>query len=261
MPVPTRASELRPLFGGEQRGGEGEKEQRAHGVIGAGNGGFAIKLMRELAVSNCRQVAFVRGERGWLDCGMRSKWGWIALAAGLLQVSGCKNLHRIEGNWWRSAQPKPEWLRGFIEKEKIDVILCLRGDRRGAADHDAVIAVAKEYRVPVAPIELSAHRPLTREQVLALLDFLRDHGEESVLVHCHGGADRSGLMAFLYLVEVRGWEKGRAKRRALGWTRGHIRCPLNPWSAPEMDRFADAWRDAAWARRHFGVALESAGGE
>ena len=166
-------------------------------------------------------------------------------------VSGCKNLHRIEGNWWRSAQPKPEWLKGFIEEKQIEVILCLRGDRRGATDHDAVVATAEEFDVPVVPIELSAHRPLTREQVLALLDFLEKNREKSVLVHCQGGADRSGLMAFLYLVEVRGWDKKRAKLRALNCTYGHLTCPLNPWTAPEMGRFADAWQSAAWARQNY----------
>ena len=175
--------------------------------------------------------------------------GLVLLGTG----TGCKNLHRIDGDWWRSAQPKPEWLHDFVKEKEIKVILNLRGAHPGDRDYDREVATAGALGVPVVGIAMSPSRPMERETLLLLLDFLEDHGGESVLVHCKAGSDRSGLVAFLYLVEVRGWDHRRARRKALSVRYGHFRCPLNPWATPEMDRFAEGWKSAAWAREHYGL--------
>jgi len=188
---------------------------------------------------------------------MQFSWGLFVLVMGMTMVSGCKNLHRIEGNWWRSAQPKPEWLKGFVEEEQIDVILCLRGDRQGAPDHDAVVATAKESGIEVVPIGISANKPLNRSQVLHLLDFLDKHANDTVLVHCKAGADRAGLVAYLYLAEVKGWEHRKARDRALSVWYGHFKCSMLPWATPEIDRFVDSWKGADWARQYYGIDSET----
>ena len=113
--------------------------------------------------------------------------GMVLLGAG----TGCRNLHSIDGNWWRSAQPKPEWLHDFVKEKEIKVILNLRGAHPGNKDYDLEVATAGIFKVPVVGIAVSANQPMNRETLLLLLDFLEEHGEEAVLVHCHGGANRS----------------------------------------------------------------------
>ena len=171
----------------------------------------------------------------------------------LVGTCGCKNLHHIEGNWWRSAQPKDSWLADHIKKNDIDVILNLRGHHPGEKDYDLEKSTADSLGVKLVGIPISANHRLERDKLLSILDFIEEHGDDHVLVHCQGGANRTSLVAFLYLVESCGWEKQRAKRKALSWSYGHFSCPLNPWAKPEIDRFVDAWVNKEWARENYGV--------
>jgi hypothetical protein len=43
------------------------------------------------------------------------------------------------------------------------------------------------------------------------------------------------------LVEVHGWDKERARKKALSWKYGHFKSKVFPWSKPEIDRFVDEW--------------------
>ena len=176
-----------------------------------------------------------------------------ALLCAILLASGCRNLHHVDAGWWRSAQPEPSWLYDFLKEEGIEVILNLRGSDPGKKDYDLEFATANIFGTTVVGIDISSRRQPDRDELLAILDFVQTHGDRKVLVHCRGGADRTALVVFLYLVESRGWEKDRAKATALSWLYGHFGCPVLPWSAPAIDKFADSWVSAEWAREHYGV--------
>ncbi len=171
----------------------------------------------------------------------------------LAGTCGCKNLHQIEGNWWRSAQPKGSWLGDHIKKNDIKVILNLRGHHPGEKDYDLEKSTADSSGVKLVGIPISANHRLERDKLLLILDFIEKHGDDRVLVHCQGGANRTALVTFLYLVESRGWEKTDARSKALSWKYGHFSCPLNPWAMPEIDRFVDGWVSGEWARENYGV--------
>ena len=76
---------------------------------------------------------------------------WLVILFG---TSGCRNLHQIEGNWWRSAQPKG-WLDDFVEEQQIDAILNLRGHNHGHKDYEREIKIAKAHDVKFVGIPIS----------------------------------------------------------------------------------------------------------
>ncbi len=180
----------------------------------------------------------------------------VALICATLFASGCSNLHPVDTGWWRSAQPRPLWLYDFLKQEGIEVILNLRGHHPGEREYDLELATAGLFGAEVVGIALSARRHPSRDEVLAILDFLDKNGQRKVLVHCHSGSNRTALVIFLYLVECRGWSKQDAKAKALSWQYGHFSSPLLPMSAPAIDEFVDSWVSAEWARKHYGMSAE-----
>ncbi len=181
----------------------------------------------------------------------------LTLICVTLFAQGCRNLHHVETGWWRSAQPSPSWLYDFLKQEGIEVILNLRGNHPGRKDYDLELATANIFGTEVIGIDVSSRRQPSRDELLSILEFIEKHGDHKVLVHCRGGADRSALVIFLYLVERRGWSKQDARAKALSWFYGHFSCPILPWSAPAIDEFADSWVSAEWARKNYGIDAEA----
>ena len=163
---------------------------------------------------------------------------WLVI---LTSTSGCRNLHQIEGGWWRSGQPK-EWLGDFVEERKVDAILNLRGHNYGDKDYELEVKIAKSHDVELIGIPISSKVQPSAESLEKILEFIDEYGDDNVLIHCAGGADRTALVAFLYLVEVHGWDKERARKKALSWKYGHFKSKVFPWSKPEIDRFVDKWK-------------------
>ena len=157
-------------------------------------------------------------------------------------TSGCRNLHQIEGNWWRSAQPKG-WLDDFVEEKQVDAILNLRGHNHGHKDYEREIKIAKSHDVKFVGIPISSKSQPSTESLEKILEFIDEHRDDNVLIHCAGGADRTSLVAFLYLVEVHGWDKERARKKSVSWKYGHFKSKWIPWSKPEIDRFVDEWEN------------------
>ena len=155
-------------------------------------------------------------------------------------TSGCRNLHHVDAGWWRSGQPT-EWLAEFTKEKKVDVILNLRGHNPGHTDYEREIKIAKSCDVEFVGIPISSKSQPSKESLTKIMEFLHKHRDDNVLVHCAGGADRTSLVMFLYLVEVRGWDKERARKKALSWKYGHFKSKWIPWSKPEIDRFVDEW--------------------
>ena len=164
---------------------------------------------------------------------------------------GCRNLHHVDAGWWRSAQPRPSWLYDLLREEGIEVVLNLRGTHPGRKEYDLELATANISGASVVGISTSSRRWPSRDELFAILGFIEAHGDHKILVHCRGGADRTSLVIFLYLVESRGWPKERARDKALSWMYGHFSCPLLPWSRPAVDDFADSWVSAEWARTNY----------
>jgi undecaprenyl-diphosphatase len=146
------------------------------------------------------------------------------------------NFHVItEGEAYRSAQLNRDKLEYYIKKYQIRSILNLRGQNSDASWYKDEIEVSKEQNAMHYDIALSASHELNAEDVQSLLRVFKD-APRPILIHCKGGADRTGLVAAMWKVSVDKEPKSKAGKQ-LFFLYGHI--PIGKTSA--MDRFFWNW--------------------
>ncbi len=151
--------------------------------------------------------------------GNRWKWskaGGLALAllvagygayAGILQLTG--NFHEVvAGELYRSAQPTAAQIARYKSRYGIRTIVNLRGRNAGNPWYRQEIAVARGLGITHIDFRMSAHKLLSQRRAERLLSILKS-ARKPVLIHCRGGADRSGLVSALYLAIT-----GRGERAA-----------------------------------------------
>ncbi len=158
------------------------------------------------------------------------------------------NLHRIGAEAYRAAQPAPHHFRRF-KKLGIETVVNLRGGRAFGSYPLEIEACAREG---LAYEELrlrsrDAPEVETLEETAALLRRIA----YPAVFHCKSGADRSGLMAALYLMLVEDAPPSVAKR-ALSLRYGHFR--VGPTGV--LDAFVEAYEAAEAAARARGETLD-----
>lgn len=121
---------------------------------------------------------------------------------GLLQVDG--NIRTVQpGQFYRSAQLDSAQFARVIRQDGIKTIINLRGAHPKADWYERELAVSRAMGVTHYDYGISAERMVTAGQIADILKLLRT-APRPILVHCQGGADRSGLVAALYEAEIMG---------------------------------------------------------
>lgn len=130
----------------------------------------------------------------------------------------------IDGEFYRSGQITAQQLDDYVERYGIKTIVNLRGVNAGTSWYDKELA--ESYRLNVNHIDfgLSARRELSVERATDLIAVLRS-APKPILVHCEGGADRSGLASALYLAIVKNW-KSEVAEGQLSIRFGHFSLPF-----------------------------------
>jgi undecaprenyl-diphosphatase len=124
----------------------------------------------------------------------------LAVMAGsfYLYLRATDNLHVLATDRvYRSAQMTPQVLSREIEVRGIKSILNLRGRKEKSVWFRDELAVTGQRGVMHVDYALSAVRPVSIQQldeILAVMDTL----PQPILVHCEGGADRTGLVAAVW---------------------------------------------------------------
>lgn len=110
------------------------------------------------------------------------------------------NIHTVIPNQiYRSAQLGPSEFKKIIREKHIHSIINLRGKNVDNDWYRKEIAVSKELAVQHYDLSLKATKLPTRQQLLDLIHLL-ETAPEPVLIHCEGGADRTGLASALVLL-------------------------------------------------------------
>lgn len=143
------------------------------------------------------------------------------------------NLHQLaDGKIYRSGQLTATQFEHLLTKHGIRSVLNLRGPSRGEwyrFETNATTRLGVQY----SSMKLSAARELTEEEMDQLVTLLRDL-PKPLLIHCNGGADRTGLACALYRLDVEGKPAGVASGE-LNPFFGHI--PYLKWRySIAMDR-------------------------
>lgn len=160
-----------------------------------------------------------------------------ALLAGYLAVGyfGGNVAPVVEGEVWRAGQLSGPQLQRLIEAEGIRSVINLRGENAGSDWYDAEVAATRAAGAQHIDFRMSSREAFDRTQADALVQAMRD-APKPLLIHCEGGADRSGLAAALYAAEVAG-----QPREVADWQMspifGHLAGPQSPaWAMTESWR-------------------------
>ena len=123
----------------------------------------------------------------------------------LPEVEGVPNLFQITPHLYRSAQPDATGFRN-IAGLGIRSVISMR-----QTVSDALMATGTGlavYRVPMKSRHVAEKNGAKVVQVMRDLRYGLTQGP--VLVHCHHGADRTGLIAALWRILYQGWSRQAA---------------------------------------------------
>ncbi|MGN6550600.1 MAG: tyrosine-protein phosphatase [Pararhizobium sp.] len=112
------------------------------------------------------------------------------------------NFHTVAaGRFYRSGQLSAAQIAHDVKKYGIRTIVNLRGENAGRPWYDAEVAEAKKLGVTHIDFRMSSRKQLAPDEVAKLLAIFRT-AEKPILVHCEGGADRTGLASSLYVAAI-----------------------------------------------------------
>jgi len=125
--------------------------------------------------------------------------GWATPVA----LDGAPNLHRVEDNFFRSAQPDAQGFKGLAATHGVRTVVSLRA-------FNADEPLARGLDLTLVRIRINTWN-IKRADVVAALENLRRASRQApVLLHCQHGADRTGMISALYRILYQGWSKAAA---------------------------------------------------
>ena len=107
------------------------------------------------------------------------------------------NIWKIDNNLLRSAQPSP-FLLLKLKNDGIKTIINLRGARNDLVDQ-MERRVCKNLNLKLIEFKLHSRGAPTIDQIKNSKKIFKEI-EYPALIHCKSGADRTGIMAALYLI-------------------------------------------------------------
>jgi protein tyrosine/serine phosphatase len=141
--------------------------------------------------------------------------------AGYLHAAG--NFHVVlSGELYRSAQPTTAQLEAYIRQHGIRTVINLRGPsgRDWYADE---VRTARMLGAEHVDFRMSASQILTPERADALMAIM-EAAPKPILLHCQGGADRTGLASALYSYRIAQRGESFAESQ-LSFYYGHLGLP------------------------------------
>jgi protein tyrosine/serine phosphatase len=118
-----------------------------------------------------------------------------------IKVTGVPNLYRVSDLIYRSAQPTAYGFKQ-LEKMGIKTVINLRSER---TDHNDLAGTnLKYYEIPSMATEVK------EADLFQFLKIVTNPVEGPYLIHCHHGADRTGLFIAVYRIVVQAWSREEA---------------------------------------------------
>ena len=115
-------------------------------------------------------------------------------------LEGAPNLHQVEKNFFRSAQPDATGFKGLRTTHGVRTVISLR-----SFNTDEQLAAGLDLKLE--QIRINTWNIKRKDVVTALQDLRRASADAPVLLHCQHGADRTGMITALYRILYQGWSK------------------------------------------------------
>jgi len=144
----------------------------------------------------------------------------------------------VRGKVYRSSQLPGDLLEKFIKDKDIKAIINLRGsskDKWYVEESD----ICKKYGVKLFDIEISANDLPDCGKLRNTLDILST-SEKPILIHCHKGVDRTGLVSALALAVEKDPPLSEVKQQ-FSWRRGVF--PFYQSAGPYFFSKYEQWLD------------------
>lgn len=154
------------------------------------------------------------------------------------------NFHIVEKDkLYRTQQLKPEVLKKYLKRYHIKTVITLRGKsaKKNQQWWDAEEAIVKELGATFIMLPMSATRLSSKEELLTLLKAF-DTAELPILIHCIGGADRTGEAAALWVLEYQKESKQKALEQ-LSIKYGHRK-----YKNSAKDFLIEIWQGREWLK-------------
>jgi hypothetical protein len=163
----------------------------------------------------------------------RRRWLYVAAGTTLILASalfllcyvgyfGGNIREVVPGRFYRSGQLNRHQLDTFLSSHRIRTVINLRGGPFPAEWYSAEVTSCTMQHVRHIDVAFSATQ-LPPPAELEKLLYAFDHESFPMLVHCQGGADRSGLASVLFLHLFEGVPLEQALSKQLTWRYGHLR--------------------------------------
>ena len=136
-------------------------------------------------------------------------------------LPGVANFGQVTPALYRGAQPTAE---GFpaLKKLGVEIVINFR-DERGKIESERRAVESLGLRYSSIPFSTS-HDP-TSEQVAEFLEIVRANPQRKIFVHCHLGADRSGVMVAVYRMAAENWTPQQALKEMRAYHYHHFWWP------------------------------------
>lgn len=125
---------------------------------------------------------------------------------------------------YRSGQISQWLIDDQLQKYNIVTIVDMTAFDRHNPDHVAEVAAANRLGVNVERFKLFGDGTGDVASYVAALETILkcQRAGEPVLVHCHGGSERTGGVVFCYRTLFQGWDSAKARREMMsyGWNSG-----------------------------------------
>ena len=159
------------------------------------------------------------------------------------------NVHEVEaGKLYRTHQLDASTLAHFMKKYGIKTVINLRGQQPGVKwwqqEQAAVLAHGAQYfNLPMSAMAM------TPKWILQKMLHIFDTAPQPIMIHCQGGADRTGEAAAIWRLEKMHGTKKQALAD-LSWRYGHIACP-------NKDKLIQMWGGRDWLENDYHVGEDS----
>ncbi|MBU1007722.1 tyrosine-protein phosphatase [Candidatus Dependentiae bacterium] len=145
---------------------------------------------------------------------------------------------------FRSKQLSPRKLASYIKRFNIKTIINLRGENPHEAWWRREQKIVSQLGINFYNIAMSARRLPYKKDLLLLL-HLYNHAPRPILIHCNGGADRTGEAAALWMLDQQNKSKKEALKQ-LTFRYGHV-----SWRNKKKRQFIKMWLGRSWAQSQY----------